>query len=48
MDGSSNVKGSKPGIILLTPTREMVQLGIKYHSINNNEDEYEAVVAGLE
>lgn len=48
MDGSSNVKGSSLGIILIVPIEEVVRKSIKYCSITNNEVEYDDVIAGLE
>ncbi|XP_075091782.1 uncharacterized protein LOC142171951 [Nicotiana tabacum] len=47
-DGSSNVKGSGLGIVLVTPSGETPRLAIKIVSLTNNEAEYEALVAGLE
>ncbi|XP_070004118.1 uncharacterized protein [Nicotiana sylvestris] len=47
-DGSSNVKGSGLGIVLVPPTGETIRQAIKWHSITNNEAEYEVVIAGLE
>ncbi|XP_070021979.1 uncharacterized protein [Nicotiana sylvestris] len=47
-DDSSTVKGAGLGIVLVPPTGETIRQAIKYHSITNNETEYEAVIAGLE
>ncbi|XP_070021785.1 uncharacterized protein [Nicotiana sylvestris] len=47
-DGSSNVKGAGLGIVLVPPTGETIRQAIKFHSITNNDAEYEAVIAGLE
>ncbi|XP_070029714.1 uncharacterized protein [Nicotiana sylvestris] len=47
-NGSSNVKGSSLGIVLVPPTGETIRQTIKCHSITNNEAEYEVVIAGLE
>ncbi|XP_070004792.1 uncharacterized protein [Nicotiana sylvestris] len=47
-DGSSNVKGVGLGIVLVPPTGETIRQAIKYHSITNNEAEYEVVIADLE
>ncbi|XP_070004917.1 uncharacterized protein [Nicotiana sylvestris] len=47
-DGSSNVRGAGLGIVLVPPTGESIRQAIKYHSITNNEAEYEAMIAGLE
>nr|XP_016511597.1 PREDICTED: uncharacterized protein LOC107828744 [Nicotiana tabacum] len=47
-DGSSNVKGSGLGIVLIPPSGESIREAVKCYHITNNEAEYEAVIAGLE
>lgn len=45
IDGSSNVKGSGLGVLLIMPTGETVLQSIKYPSMTNNEAEYKVVIA---
>ncbi|XP_075098893.1 uncharacterized protein LOC142175796 [Nicotiana tabacum] len=47
-DGSSNVKGTGLGIVLMPPSGEIIRQAIKCYHITNNESEYESVIAGLE
>ncbi|XP_070008376.1 uncharacterized protein [Nicotiana sylvestris] len=47
-DGSSNIKGSGLGIVLVPPTGETIRQAIKCHPVTNNEAEYEVVIACLE
>nr|XP_009776084.1 PREDICTED: uncharacterized protein LOC104225904 [Nicotiana sylvestris] len=47
-DGASNVKGSGLGLVLITPSGEVLRQAIKTFSLTNNEAEYEALIAGLE
>lgn len=48
IDGSSNMKRFGLGKLLITPTRETIWQSITCYFITNNEDEYEAIVAGHE
>ncbi|XP_070039957.1 uncharacterized protein [Nicotiana tomentosiformis] len=47
-DGTSNVKGSGLGIVLVTPSGETLRQSIRTVTLTNNEAEYEALIAGLE
>ncbi|XP_070057904.1 uncharacterized protein [Nicotiana tomentosiformis] len=47
-DGALNVKGSRLGIVLKTPTGNVVRQYIRTVKLTNNEAEYEAMIAGLE
>nr|KYP56513.1 Retrovirus-related Pol polyprotein from transposon 17.6 [Cajanus cajan] len=48
VDGSSNVKGSRAGIILEGPNDMMLELALKFDfKATNNQAEYEALLAGL-
>ncbi|XP_075103578.1 uncharacterized protein LOC142178148 [Nicotiana tabacum] len=47
-DGASNVKGSDLGVVLIMPSGEILRHAIRTVPLTNNEDEYEALVIGLE
>ncbi|XP_070032082.1 uncharacterized protein [Nicotiana tomentosiformis] len=47
-DGASNVKGSGLGVMLITPSGEILRLAIRTVPLTNNGAEYEALIAGLE
>nr|XP_016491871.1 PREDICTED: uncharacterized protein LOC107811458 [Nicotiana tabacum] len=46
-DGASNIKRSGPGVVLITHSGETLRQAIKTVPLTNNENEYEALVAGL-
>ncbi|XP_016505892.2 uncharacterized protein LOC107823715 [Nicotiana tabacum] len=46
-DGASNVKGSRLGVVLITPSGEALIQAIRIVSLTNNKAEYEALVVGL-
>ncbi|XP_075086306.1 uncharacterized protein LOC142169013 [Nicotiana tabacum] len=48
MNKASNVKGSGLGVVLITPLGETLRQAIRTIPLNNNKDEYVALVAGLE
>ena len=49
VDGSSNSKGCGLGIVLTTPTGDIIQRSIRCKfKATNNEEEYEALIAGLD
>ncbi|XP_070034682.1 uncharacterized protein [Nicotiana tomentosiformis] len=48
IDGDSNVKGSRLGIVLTTPSGETLRQAIRIVPLTNNEAEYEALIEGLE
>ncbi|XP_075087740.1 uncharacterized protein LOC142169734 [Nicotiana tabacum] len=47
-DVASNVKGPALGIVLIAPSEETLTQATRTVALTNNEDEYEALVAGLE
>ena len=49
MDGSSTKGGSGAGLIIESPTGTWYEHALKFmFKASNNEDEYEALVAGIE
>ncbi|XP_019262735.1 PREDICTED: uncharacterized protein LOC109240536 [Nicotiana attenuata] len=47
-NATSNVKGSRLRIVLITPSAETLRQAIRTVHLTNNEAEYEALIAGLE
>ena len=48
MDGSSNIKGSGIGVLLVSPDRIVIEQAIRLgFKASNNEAEYEALISGL-
>ncbi|XP_057425769.1 uncharacterized protein LOC130719147 [Lotus japonicus] len=48
VDGSSNIKGSGAGVILKGPGGVTIEQSLKFDfKANNNQAEYEAIIAGL-
>ena len=48
VDGSSNLKGSRAGIILEGPDGIMIKQSLRFSfKASNNQAEYEALIAGL-
>ena len=49
VDGSSRVFGSRVGLVLQSPTVELIEQAVRLSfSTSNNEAEYEAMLAGLD
>ena len=47
-DGASNKQGSGAGVLLITPEGDILDTALRFHfHANNNEAEYEAIIAGL-
>ena len=48
MDGASNAKGSRTGVVIITPNEIVIEQSIQLDfKASNNEAEYETVLAGL-
>jgi len=48
MDGASNEKGSKVGVVLESPLRVRIEQSLRFvFKMSNNQAEYEALIAGL-
>ncbi|XP_075106899.1 uncharacterized protein LOC142179906 [Nicotiana tabacum] len=47
-DRVSNVKGSRIGVVLTKPSGETLRQAIRIIHLTNNEEEYEAMITGLE
>ena len=48
MDGASNSKGSRTGVVIITPNEIVIEQSIQLDfKASNNEVEYEAVLVGL-
>nr|XP_016477728.1 PREDICTED: 14.7 kDa ribonuclease H-like protein [Nicotiana tabacum] len=48
MDGASNVKRSRLGIVLITPSGETLRQAVRMVHLTNNEAQYGALISGLE
>jgi ribonuclease HI len=48
VDGSSNLKGSRAGVVLEGRNNLLIEQSLRFEfKVSNNQDEYEALIAGM-
>ena len=48
VDGASNTKGSKAGVVLISPEKEVLEYSLRFtFPSSNNVAKYEALLAGM-